>query len=128
MLLKYTIAWIPMVFIAIANGVLRQYSYGKWMRELPAHQLSSLTAIILFYAYTRILNDTWPLESSRQALAVGIIWLCLTVAFEFLFGHYVAHHPWSKLLSDYNLFAGRLWMLVLLAVTAVPLVVYKLKS
>ncbi|MEN8806442.1 MAG: hypothetical protein ABF291_03115 [Desulfobacterales bacterium] len=37
MVLKYTIAWIPMVFIAIANGVLRQYGYGRWMKELSVH-------------------------------------------------------------------------------------------
>jgi len=127
MVLKYTIAWVPMVFIAIANGVLRQYFYGRWMTELSAHQVSSLTAVILFYLYTWILEIKWPLESSQQAVAVGIIWLCLTVAFEFLFGHYVANHPWSRLIQDYNLLSGRLWALVLLAVTAAPYVVYKLK-
>ncbi|MGB5420656.1 MAG: hypothetical protein WBN03_00755 [Desulfobacterales bacterium] len=127
MVLKYTIAWIPMVFIAIANGVLRQYGYGRWMKELSAHQVSSLTAVILFYLYTWIFGKMLPLESSRQALAVGIIWLCLTVAFEFLFGHYVANHPWSRLIQDYDLLSGRLWALVLLAVTAAPYVVYKLK-
>lgn len=127
MVLKYTIAWIPMVFIAIANGVLRQYVYGRWMKELSAHQVSSLTAVVLFYLYTWILGKKWPLESSQQALAVGIIWLCLTVAFEFLFGHYVANHPWSRLIQDYNLLSGRLWALVLLAVAAAPYVVYKLK-
>ena len=127
MVLKYTIAWIPMVFIAITNGVLRQYGYGRWMKELSAHQVSSLTAVVLFYLYTWILVKKWSLESSRQAVAVGIIWLCLTVAFEFLFGHYVANHPWSKLFQDYNLLSGRLWALVLLAVAAAPYVVYKLK-
>ena len=127
MVLKYALAWIPMVFIAIANGVLRQYSYGRWMKKLSAHQLSSLTAVILFYLYTWILGKKLPLESLRQALAIGIIWLCLTVAFEFLFGHYVANHPWSRLIQDYNLLSGRLWALVLLAVTAAPFVVYKLK-
>jgi hypothetical protein len=126
MLLKYTTAWIPMVFIAITNGVLRQYVYGRWMKELSAHQVSSLTAVILFYLYTWILVKKWPLESSRQAVAVGIIWLCLTVAFEFLFGHYVANHPLSRLIQDYDLLSGRLWTLVLLAVAAAPYLVYKL--
>ena len=126
MVLKYTTAWIPMVFIAITNGVLRQYVYGRWMKELSAHQVSSLTAVILFYLYTWILVKKWPLESSRQAVAVGIIWLCLTVAFEFLFGHYVANHPLSRLIQDYDLLSGRLWMLVLLAVAAAPYLVYKL--
>ena len=126
MLLKYTTAWIPMVFIAITNGVLRQYVYGRWMKELSAHQVSSLTAVILFYLYTWILVKKWPLESSRQAVAVGIIWLCMTVAFEFLFGHYVANHPLSRLIQDYDLLSGRLWTLVLLAVAAAPYLVYKL--
>jgi len=126
MVLKYTIAWMPMIFIAIANGVLRQYVYGRWMKELSAHQVSSLTAMVLFYLYTWILAKKWPLESSHQALAVGFIWLCLTVAFEFLFGHYVANHSWSRLIHDYNLLSGRLWALVLLTVTAAPYMVYKL--
>jgi hypothetical protein len=29
--------------------------------------------------------------------------------FEFLVGHYVMGHPWSRLLHDYNILAGRLW-------------------
>lgn len=28
-MLKYLLAWIPMVFIAIVNGVLREAWYGK---------------------------------------------------------------------------------------------------
>ncbi|MGD2011690.1 MAG: hypothetical protein PVI76_11360 [Desulfobacterales bacterium] len=116
-----------MVFIAIANGVLRQYVYRRWMKALWAHQVSSLTAVVLFYLYTWILGNKWPLESSQQALVVGIVWLCLTVAFEFIFGHYVTKHPWSRLIQDYNLLSGRLWALVLLAVTAAPYVVFKLK-
>jgi hypothetical protein len=49
MILKYTIAWIPMVFIAIANGTLRQLVYGKYMDDLSAHQISCFTGIILFF-------------------------------------------------------------------------------
>jgi hypothetical protein len=116
-----------MVVIAIANGVLRQYVYGRWMKELSAHQVSSLTAVVLFYLYTWILVKKWPFESSQQALAVGIIWLSLTVAFEFLFGHYVANHSWSRLIQDYNILSGRLWALVLMAVAAAPYVAYKMK-
>jgi hypothetical protein len=45
---------------------------------------------------------------------VGIAWLLLTVAFEFLAGHYLFHNPWARLLEDYNVFRGRIWVLVLL--------------
>jgi ABC-type glycerol-3-phosphate transport system permease component len=63
-----------------------------------------------------------------QAIAIGTIWLILTVAFEFFFGRYVGNHPWSRLLADYNLLAGRLWGLVLLAVATLPAAVFLFKS
>ena len=128
MVLKYTIAWIPMVFIAIVNGGVRQLAYGKFLSELSAHQLSCLTGTILFFLYTWFLNSRWPLESTRQALIIGLIWLGLTIVFEFLFGHYAAKLPWSRLLHDYNIFAGRLWVLVLIVVAALPYAIFRIKS
>jgi len=38
----------------------------------------------------------------------------LTVAFEFLAGHYVFGTPWHQLVADYNIFRGRIWVLVLI--------------
>jgi hypothetical protein len=128
MVLKYTLAWIPMVFIGIVNGAIRQFGYGRFLGELFAHQVSSVIGIILFGSYVWILSIRWPLESSRQALAIGVIWLGLTVAFEFLFGHYVAKHPWTRLLHDYNILEGRLWSLVLISITIAPYVIYRIGS
>jgi hypothetical protein len=45
---------------------------------------------------------------------IGTFWVILTVLFEFGFGHYVAKHSWQKLFADYNIFKGRLWLLVLI--------------
>jgi hypothetical protein len=45
---KYVLAWFPMVAIAIANGVVREAWYGKYLSELAAHQISTLIAVILF--------------------------------------------------------------------------------
>ena len=128
MVLKYAIAWIPMVFIAIANGAVRQLGYGKLLNELPAHQLSCLTGIALFFIYTWCLSLYWPLESSKQALTIGLLWLALTVAFEFLFMHYGAKVSWDKLFHDYNVLAGRLWVVVLISVLLLPYGVFKLRS
>lgn len=128
MILKYTIAWIPMVFIAIVNGAIRQLAYEKLLGELFAHQLSCLTGIMLFLLYTWCLSLYWPLESSRQAFTIGLIWLKLTIAFEFLFMHYGAKVPWGKLLHDYNILEGRLWVLVVITVLLLPCGVFRLRS
>ena len=128
MILKYSLAWIPMVFIAILNGAFREIVLAKMLSELRAHQLSCLTGIFLFGAYTWLISLKWPLESGGQAVAAGLIWLILTVAFEFTFGHYVAHHSWVRLFQDYNIFAGRLWVLVLFAVAFLPAIVFTFRA
>lgn len=126
MILKFTIAWIGMVFIAIINGAIREKGYKKSLGELRAHQVSVLTGIILFAIYILVLTQTWKIQSAGQAFTIGLIWLALTVAFEFIFGHYVMKHPWSKLLEDYNILKGRFWVLVLIWITIAPYIFYKL--
>jgi hypothetical protein len=60
------------------------------------------------------------MESSGQAIIIGFIWLGLTLAFELLFGHYFAGHPWARLLHDYNLLAGRVWIVIPLWIAIAP--------
>ncbi|MGB2803979.1 MAG: hypothetical protein WBD64_03655 [Candidatus Zixiibacteriota bacterium] len=128
MIVKYAVAWLLMPIIGIINGTIRQYAYSNALGELRAHQVSTVTGIVLFGLYIWALTLFWKIRSSAEAIAIGLIWLTLTIAFEFLFGHYVMKHPWSRLLHDYNIFEGRLWVLVLLWVTLAPYVFHKLSN
>lgn len=123
---KYIAGWLGLVVLAIINGVLREKSYGRIVSELTAHQISMVSAMLLFGVYVFWLTGFWPLASAGQALNIGILWLGLTVAFEFLFGHYIMGHTWSKLLHDYNLLKGRLWLLILIWTTVAPYVFYRI--
>lgn len=127
MILRYILAWIPMIFIAIANGIIRELTYQKYLGELRAHQVSTITGVVLLGGYIWAITRLWHPESAAQAIFIGLIWLGLTIAFEFIFGHYVAHHSWSELLRDYNIFAGRLWLLVLLWTATAPLAFYYIR-
>jgi hypothetical protein len=57
---------------------------------------------------------------ARAAVRIGLLWLALTVAFEFLAGHFVFRTPWHRLLADYNLAAGRIWVLVPVTTAIAP--------
>jgi hypothetical protein len=124
MIWRYILAWLPMVAIAIFNGILREKTYGKALSESRAHQLSTITGIALLGTYIWVVISLWGFESFTQAVIVGCLWLALTIAFEFLFGHFVAKHSWTDLLADYNLLAGRLWPLVLVWVAIAPVLFY----
>ena len=127
MLLKYTAAWVPMVILAILNGTLRELGYKPLVGDLIAHQLSTLTLIIITFAYFWFLNTLWRITDTKTAAAIGAIWFSLTVLFEFVFGHYVMGHPWARLFADYNLLKGRIWSIVLIWIAVLPYVVYKFK-
>jgi hypothetical protein len=124
---KYILMWVPMVLIAFGNALVREGWYGKHLSELRAHQISTATCVLLFGVYIWVLVRTWQPDSPRQAFAVGLAWLGLTVAFEFLFGHFVAGHPWGRLFHDYNIFAGRVWILVLIWIAVAPYLFYRLQ-
>ncbi len=126
MIAKYLLVWLLLAVVAIANGVLRQSTYGKFVPELAAHQISTVTAIVFFGVVVWIVQRIWPIESQSQAWVIGVCWLLMTIAFEFGFGHYVAGHSWGRLLADYNLLAGRIWLFFLVWVAVLPAVIYRL--
>ena len=124
MAVKYIAIWSVLFAIAFVNGAVRELTYGQLVRELTAHQISSVSGIVLFGIAIWFITGQWRLQSAPQALLVGLIWAVITVAFEFLFGHYAMGHPWSRLWDDYNVLAGRLWMCVLAWIATAPLVFY----
>lgn len=125
MILRYSLLWFALAIIAIANGVLREQSYGKFLSEISAHQLSTLTGVIFSGAFVYFIHRVWPIRSSMQAWTIGGIWLISTIIFEFIFGHYIAGHSWEHLLNDYNIFEGRLWSLFLVWVLIMPVLIHK---
>ena len=125
MILRYILAWIPMVFIGIINGVIREITYGKYFSELRAHQFSTIAGVLLLGLYIWMLANLWRFESPEQALSIGLLWLGLTVIFEFTFGRFVVGHSWNQLLSDYNILAGRVWLLVPIWIAIAPLLFYR---
>ena len=120
----YILWWFGLMSIGTLNGAIRVIGYQKYMPEIRAHQLSCLTAIIFFGLAVYLMDRVWPIESSEQALLIGFIWFCLTILFEFGFGHFVMKHSWKKLIHDYRIDKGRLWGIVLAWIALAPTVIY----
>lgn len=128
MITKYLLAWFLLAIVATINGIVRQSTYGKTISDIAAHQISTVTGIFVTGAVIWWISRMWPLESSSQAWTIGVLWLILTIGFEFGFGHFVAGHSWEKLLADYNILNGRVWSLFLIWVAVMPFVFFKLNN
>lgn len=124
----YLLAWVGLVIVAILNGALRVKGYSSCMSELAAHQLSTAIGLCFFSIFFWFLTGAFRLKSSEQALGIGAMWLVLTILFEFVFGHFVMGHSWNNLFADYNIFKGRLWILVLLWTFIGPYVFFKIRQ
>ena len=117
--------WILLLGVAIANGALREMLLTPRLGDRAAHVLSTLmlSAAILAIAWLTIgwIGPAGP----GDALLAGGLWAALTLAFEFLAGHYLFRNPWSKLLADYNVRRGRIWPLVLVTSLLAPWLAYR---
>lgn len=124
-LAKYLLVWLLLAAVAIANGIIRQATYGNVVTDLAAHQISTVTAVIASGAVVWLAQRVWPIESAAQAWTIGICWLVLTITFEFGFGHFIAGHSWQRLLADYNILDGRVWSLFLIWLLILPYLVFR---
>lgn len=118
--------WCLMLLASIGNGTLRDFTYGRRMSELAAHQLSTVFSVVLLGLIMGLALRRWPARSSTEAWRIGLFWMGLTVAFEFLFFHYLGGHSWAELLANYDVLGGRVWVLVLLWLVVAPVFLHRL--
>ena len=118
-MLTYILLWFPMLVIAIINGGIREFVFKKFLGDLAAHQLSTLSLILFFAIYIRFVIMRFPPPSASMALLIGLVWVLMTLCFEFGFGRFRGN-SWDTLLQDYNLARGRLWVLIPLWVLIAP--------
>jgi hypothetical protein len=86
------VVWVLLVGLAILNGIIRATVLLPRLGAAAGHLVSSVVLAGLI-ALTAWVTTPWIGPGTRRAWAVGILRLSLTVAFEFLAGHYAFGHP-----------------------------------
>ncbi|MGQ0696687.1 MAG: hypothetical protein ACT4PZ_00455 [Panacagrimonas sp.] len=125
---KTVALWFVLVVLAIANGTLREKMLIPAMGPSAAMLISGITlSVAIFLVSWFTLPWYGPLPSSQYWL-IGLLWLLMTVLFEFGFGHFIAHKSWAELLDAYNVSKGNLWTLVLVTTFISPWLAARLKG
>jgi hypothetical protein len=127
MVLRALAIWLLLLVTAVTLAIFREAVLTPRVGPDGSHLLGTALAVAVMATIIG-LSLPWvvPGLEVRSLGALGVGWTLLTVAFEFLFGHYVMGHPWSRLLHDYNLLAGRVWVLVLLTTLFSPILLGRL--
>lgn len=126
-LLKSFLIWLLFIPLAIVNGMLRDLLIAPTLGDTLGHAISSVSLSLLILGLTVLLVKQLGVETTPWLLIVGAFWLVLTVLFEFTFFVQVMGHPLDELLGEYDLFRGRLWLLVLVTTLFAPLVASRIR-
>lgn len=127
-LLKATGIWLIIVIAAIINGVIREKLMVPMVGLETALPLSGITLsiFILLISFTSV--SFIGAKETKTFLAIGVLWLVLTLSFEFLFGHYVVGKPWEEIIQVFSMKKGDLFIVVLFVTVISPWVTAKIRG
>ena len=117
--------WLVILGAAVANGVVREAWLVPSLGPNSAHVVSTIVLAVSIVVIAAFFAAWLGPTSARETVVVGVVWLLLTLGFEFGAGHYLLGAPWSRLLEDYNIAAGRIWILVLVVTAFTPWALYR---
>ena len=112
-ILKSLLVWVCFIPVAILNGGLREHVLARALGEKWALPLSGIILSACIFLITwLLLPRTMKVLSAKDSLRIGICWVFLTIAFEFVSG-LAGGSTITELLASYNPLTGNLWLLVL---------------
>jgi hypothetical protein len=120
--------WLLIIFGETIHGVVRGLFLVPVVGDLRARQIGVVIGSLIILAIASATIRWIGAKTRRQLLAVGGLWLTLTLAFELLFGRCVAGASWDRLLSDYDPSKGGFLGLGMIVLALSPLAATKLRS
>jgi hypothetical protein len=126
--IRALLVWLVIIAAESVNGTLRTLYLAPVIGDFPARRVGVLIAVAIIFAITLAFIRWMGARTRAQLLGVGVMWVVLTVVFEFALGRGVFHYDWSRILSDYDLSRGGLMVFGLLAMVFTPLLAARMRG
>ena len=117
--IRSLLVWLCFIPVAILNGGLRQYVLVRWFDEVGANALSGVLLSLFILLITWLLLPRIVRYNQKESYRIGIVWMLLTIGFEFIFG-LTGGISFRELLSAYNPMSGNLWRLGVVTTFGAP--------
>ena len=122
------LVWLVIIAAESVNGTLRTLYLAPVIGDFPARRVGVLIAIAIIFLITLAFTRWMGACTRAQLLGIGLLWVGLTLVFEFALGLGVFHYDWSRMLSDYDLSRGGLMAFGLLAMVFTPLLAARVRG
>jgi hypothetical protein len=120
--------WLVLIVAEILHGIARRIFLVPHAGEFRSNQIGVFTGsviiLVIALAFVRWIGAT----RTTELLAVGGLWLMLTLAFEIAFGRIVVGASWERLAADYNVPEGGLLPFGMLVLMLSPLIAGKVRG
>jgi hypothetical protein len=119
--------WMLIILFETLHGAIREIFIAPRLGDLHARQLGVLvgSAMVLALAWV---SSRWIGATTRGArLGVGLLWVSLTLIFEFAVGR-ATGASWDRIFSDYNPLRGGLMLFGLAFMFIAPWLAARLRQ
>lgn len=122
--LRVILFWLVLLVLALVNAVIRELTYKPLLTPLIgnwAHQISSITGILLFFGAIYWFLKKEPQSYQQKDLWIaGLLWLIMTVIFETIMNLFGRGLTFRETLQTYYFWQGETWVFVLLSLLVSP--------
>jgi hypothetical protein len=120
--------WLLVMAVEFVNGTLRWIFLRPRVGDFRSGQIGIFAGSLLFLLVVYFCEPWMKLRSVRDCLRVGALWVGLTLAFEWSFGHYVMGRSWESIGTEYNLLQGGLMVVGLAIFGMSPWIAFHLRG
>lgn len=114
--------WVVLAVVAVVNGGFRELVLIPQIGEYAGHILSTIVLVLAIVGISFVYFRSTSIGYTRaELLLAGMLWMGLTIGFEFAVG-YVEGTPFSVTIGQYNVLAGQIWVVVPITLLFSPLV------
>jgi hypothetical protein len=96
MILRSLAIWLLLIAAEILHGIARAVLLVPHVGEFRSSQICVFTGSLIILGIALVSVRWIGATRTSQLLGIGSLWLVLTLAFEFLFGHFVAGASWER--------------------------------
>jgi hypothetical protein len=123
-LIVATRVWLVEVLISGFNYfVLMGLIYQPLFGELVSHEIGMSTRIFYIFGLAYLLQRYNPRHTTRDLIHAGVLWLALTLMFEWGGSLLILRRPLDDILTGWQIWKGYMWPYVLLAYLSSNLIV-----
>ncbi len=127
MIRRAVAVWFVLILAEIVHGIARGFLLAPYLGEFRSSQIGVFTGSVIIFAVALTFVRWIGASRSSELLRVGVLWIGLTLAFEFLFGRFVLGASWERLAADYNIIEGGLLPFGMVFLLLSPLLAGKLR-